>query len=131
MALLSSIGMGTLVIAYFKDYLTVFWNEFNFPYYNYLLIIELPGIWFPFKDELCLDFIETEFGQGPLCKPKFEYTTVLFKTAFYYSFQEHLREVEEQKVLERATGVFEWNEPEKKTSLLDLFFGGGGDENQN
>ena len=67
MFILISLGVSTFSIILMNDYHLNFIDDFDFPFYDYLIVIDLPGVWFPFKTEVCIDFSDTWLGEEWPC----------------------------------------------------------------
>ena len=110
---LLSFGTSSAFIIWLNDYHRIFIDDFDFPFYDYVLDVDLPGVWFPFKDEICIDFIGTALGDGPLCQEYFRITFVFFQTPEYKAYKQHYIDIREQKELETQTTYFDWGEVPK------------------
>ena len=84
-------------------------EDLQFDYYDYKIAVQLPGIWWPWKDEMCADLlVDTWAAESWPCEPFFEVSMVIFKTERYYSWLEHYAQTFEQMYLERKTNTFGW-----------------------
>ena len=71
--------MGLAIVVWNGDHV-VFVEDLDFPFYDYVVVIDLPGVWFPFKEEFCIDFADTWLGTSWPCLPRFIIDFVIFKT---------------------------------------------------
>ena len=54
-------GTGAAVVL-MSGLVVPFINDLAFPFYDFVVEIVLPGLWFPFKEDFCVDFADTDFG---------------------------------------------------------------------
>ena len=129
-------------------------DDLVFPYYDYVLRLYIPGLWYPYKEQFCKDFEEVEgIGDSFICQENFEINSVMFKTnngEYYWSknwqFQFYNCTLEEEKpefteslpdcicTPEMSPEIelcrlpcTEWQDPEFHGCVLPCLKGRGGD----
>ena len=66
-SVLLSLGSSSMFIIWMNDGHAAFVDDLNFPFYDYVVVLDLPGLWIPYKDEVCVDFADTWIGLGWPC----------------------------------------------------------------
>ena len=90
MSVLVSLGGSSAYILWLNGAHTTFIDDLDFPFYDYVITIDLPGVWFPWKDEICVDFVGTWVGDGWPCIERIIIPFTIFKTENWYAYEEHM-----------------------------------------
>ena len=80
-AIFFSFVFGAIIAVILSEAAQPLTDDLVFPFYDYVLRLYIPGLWFPYKEPFCKDFEEVEgIGDSFMCQEHFEINSVMFKT---------------------------------------------------
>ena len=78
--ILGTWGLGSSVIIWLNNAHYPYVEDLPFDYWDHEIPLELPGLWFPWKDGVCRDFYDTWIGESWPCWDSITITLTIFKT---------------------------------------------------